>query len=255
MPAHKYWQARLFATPTPATLELSELQLWSGATRVDAPATLTANTAPSTGTLATLKDDSTATGAYWSGGGESVVLTWAFASATAVDGIKIGSRTTASRFPSSLILMGGDVTPESSGAPVFSTLLAFAAGPFVSATLSPVRSPTQPAMGDDPLLRTLIDHINPGGIGRVPFEVVEEILPRTDPKTYRPQWAKVRLERDIDGKVIREQWSDKVTGLGVFENVDENFTYTVTAIYPTTGMRAVIADRIKPENYPELEAP
>lgn len=251
MPVHKYWQGLLFATPTPSTLELSELQLLNGATRVDGPATLTSNAAPSSGTLASLKDDSAASGPYWSSGGDAVVLTWAFATATAVDGVKFGSRTTAARFPSSMILMGGDETPESSGLPVYSTLLAFAAGAFVSATLGPIRTPTPAVMGDGPVLRTLIDHINPGGIGRVPYEVVEEILPRTDPKTYRPQWAKVRLERDLDGKVIREQWSNPITGLGVFEAVDENVTYTVTAIYPTSGMRAVIADRIKPENYPE----
>lgn len=45
-------------------------------------------------------------------------------------------------------------------------------------------------------------------------------------------------------------WSDPATGLGAFENVDENLTYTVTAIYPDSSLRAVIADRIKPEGYP-----
>ena len=76
------------------------------------------------------------------------------------------------------------------------------------------------------------------------------MLPATTPKTYTPQWAKVRLSRDIDGRVVREMWSDPVTGLGAFENVDENLTYTVVAIYPDSSLRAVIADRIKPEGYP-----
>lgn len=45
-------------------------------------------------------------------------------------------------------------------------------------------------------------------------------------------------------------WSNPATGLGAFENVDENLTYTVVAIYPDSSLRAVIADRIKPEGYP-----
>ncbi len=64
------------------------------------------------------------------------------------------------------------------------------------------------------------------------------------------QWAKVRLERDIDGRVVRENWSDPVTGRGSFERVDENYLYTITAIYPNNSLRAVIADRVKPEGYP-----
>ncbi|MFX8685095.1 hypothetical protein ABTM63_20160, partial [Acinetobacter baumannii] len=77
-----------------------------------------------------------------------------------------------------------------------------------------------------------------------------EVLPATTPKTYNPQWAKVRLSRAFDARVVREMWSDPVTGLGAFENVDENLTYTVTAISPDASLRAVIADRIKPEGYP-----
>ena len=61
MAAHKYWRAICMASPTPATLELSEFHLYNGVTRVDAAATLTASAAPS-GALANLKDDNTGTG-------------------------------------------------------------------------------------------------------------------------------------------------------------------------------------------------
>lgn len=255
MSAHKFWEAFGFTPATPGTVELSEFHLYSGATRVDAAATLTASEAPSSGALANLKDDAIGTLAYWSSGGELLRLRWEFASATAVDGIVLGTRTTIARYPRTLVLAGGDTTTESSGAPVFSRFYAVECPAFASAAKTGVLA-LQPWLREPlPIEQTLIDHLHPGGVGRVPYEVVEEVLPRTDPKTYRPQWAKVRLERDIDGRVIREEWSDRATGAGVFEHVDENYTYTLTAIYPDSGMRAVIADRIKPENYPEPEAP
>ncbi len=247
MAAHKYWQAFAMIAPTPATLELSEFHLYNGATRVDAAATLTASAAP-TGALANLKDDSTATGCYWSSGGDAVVLTWTFPTAQNVDGIVVGARTTASRYPSALVLRGGDTTTGTGPSPEYTELQFYGLGRFVSAAKTAVIKPL--ANPRAVVSKTKDLYFSPG-IGRIPFEVVREVLPATTPKTYTPQWAKVRLERDIDGKVMREQWSDPVTGLGVFENIDENFTYTLTAIYPDSGMRAVIADRIKPEGYPE----
>jgi hypothetical protein len=245
--AHKYWQALAMVSPTPATLELSEFHLYDGVTRVDAAATLTASAAP-TGALANLKDDSTATGCYWAAGGDALVLTWTFPTARNVDGIVIGARTTSSRYPSALVLRGGDTTTGTGPSPEYLEIQFYGLGRFVSATKTGILRPL-PGNAHKPLKTK--DLLICPGIGRVPFEVVKEVTPATTPKTYTPQWAKVRLERDIDGKVIREQWSDPVTGLGVFENIDENFTYTLTAIYPDSGMRAVIADRIKPEGYPE----
>src|SRR3989344_1360606 len=279
MAAHKYWRALALTAATPATLEISEFHLYNGTTRVDAAATLTASAAPS-GALANLKDDNTGTGCYWASGGESVVLTWTFPTPQNVDGIVVGARTTIARWPTALQLHGGDVTTGTGPSPEYIEHQCYGIGRFVSATKTGILRPL-PGNAHKPLKTK--DLLICPGIGRVPFEVVKEVTPATTPtkrwkpkdvrtsrgmgrvplegvkevppapppKTYTPQWAKVRLERDIDGKVIREQWSDPVTGLGVFENIDENFTYTLTAIYPDSGMRAVIADRIKPEGYPE----
>lgn len=247
MAAHKYWRALALTAATPATLEISEFHLYNGATRVDAAATLTASAAPS-GALANLKDDNTGTGCYWASGGEAVVLTWTFPTPQNVDGIVVGARTTIARWPTSLQLHGGDVTTGTGPSPEYIEHQCYGLGRFVSATKTGILRPL-PGNAHKPLKTK--DLLICPGIGRVPFEVVKEVTPATTPKTYTPQWAKVRLERDIDAKVIREQWSDPVTGLGVFENIDENFTYTLTAIYPDSGMRAVIADRIKPEGYPE----
>lgn len=248
MAAHKYWRAKLMTAPTPATLELSEFHLFNGATRVDAAATLTASAAP-TGALANLKDDSTATGCYWSTGGEAVELLWTFPTATQVTGIELGARTTIARFPTALILQGGDVTTGTGPSPEYTTLMGFAVKPFASAAKTGIMLPAvQPTDGG--AFYTEVDFITPSGIGRVPYDVKREILPATTPKTYTPQFAKVRLVRDIDGKVIREEWSDPTTGEGAFEGVDENYTYSVIAIYPSADFRAVIADRIEPEGYP-----
>lgn len=248
MAAHKYWRAKLMTAPTPATLELSEFHLFDGATRVDAAAALTASAAP-TGALTNLKDDSTATGCYWSTGGDAVVLTWTFPTATQVTGIELGSRTTSSRFPTALVLQGGDAVTGTGPSPEYTTFLPFAIPRFVSATKTGILLPAvQPT--DGAAVYSEFDFQTPSGIGRVPYDVKREILPATTPKTYTPQYAKVRLVRDIDGKVIREEWSDPTTGEGAFEGVDENYTYSVIAIYPSADFRAVIADRIEPEGYP-----
>ena len=248
MAAHKYWRAKLLTAPTPATLELSEFHLFDGSTRVDASATLTASAAP-TGALTNLSDDNTATGCYWSTGGDSVVLTWTFPTATQVTGIKLGARTTVARFPTALILEGGDAVTGTGPSPEYTTMYGFGVKPFVSAAKTGIMLPSeQPTDGG--AIYTEFDFITPSGVGRVPYDVKREILPATTPKTYTPQFAKVRLVRDIDGKVVREEWSDPTTGEGAFEGVDENYTYSVIAIYPSADFRAVIADRIEPEGYP-----
>ena len=241
--ANRYWKAFAFITPGVSVLELSELHLYAGGSRVDAAATLTSSAAPSSGSLANLKDDSTATGAYWSSGADTLVLQWQFAAPVAVDAVVVGSQTTANRFPSAFALLGGPDGTE------WSYFRGVGGLPYVSATKTVV----WPAYDDHEVVRFRdgdFDFLTPGGIGRVPYDVKKEVLPATVPPTYTPVRAIVRLERDIDGKVVREEWNDPVTGEGVFEGVDENFTYTVTAIDPTENFRAVIADRIKPEGYP-----
>lgn len=251
MAAHKYWRALAFTPATPATLEISEFHLCHQGVRVDGAAALTASAAPS-GALANLGDDNTATGCYWSTGGDAVVLTWTFATPQAVDGIVVGARTTIARWPTSVQLQGGDITTGDGPSPEFTERQFYGLGRFISATKTPVLAPVGSTIAWP--LRSKDRLLSPG-TGRIPFEVVREVLPATTPKTYTPQWAKVRLERDIDGRVVREAFSDPLTGLGGFEDIDQNYTYTLTAIYPGTGMRAVIADRVKPEGYPEPEAP
>jgi hypothetical protein len=67
MAVHRYWRATRFEAYATGDLELSALQLIAGGVRVDAPATLSANTAPDvSGALANLQDTDLATAARWS---------------------------------------------------------------------------------------------------------------------------------------------------------------------------------------------
>ena len=67
MAAHRYWRAVALEAYGAGDLELSCFHLLDvSGTRVDAPATLTASTAPATGAVANLQDDDLTTGARWS---------------------------------------------------------------------------------------------------------------------------------------------------------------------------------------------
>lgn len=61
---------------------------------------------------------------------------------------------------------------------------------------------------------------------------------------------RVRLLRERDGMMIRETWSDPVTGAYSFDNIDENYQYTVISFDHDHNHRAVIADNLTPELMP-----
>jgi len=88
-------------------------------------------------------------------------------------------------------------------------------------------------------VKDLITGVLGQGIGRVKGTV--KITPAT------PTHRKVRLIRERDNMLIREQWSDAATGDYDFKFVDELQTFTVLS-YDHTGLyRAVVADGIVPE--------
>lgn len=62
-----------------------------------------------------------------------------------------------------------------------------------------------------------------------------------------PIRRKVWLMRDRDGVVIRETWSDAVTGAYSFDFVDERERYSVLTFDHERNFRAVIADNLKPD--------
>ncbi|MBR7793774.1 LamG domain-containing protein [Undibacterium sp. FT147W] len=55
---------------------------------------------------------------------------------------------------------------------------------------------------------------------------------------------RVRLLRDIDGRIVRETWSDPVTGAYTFNNISSAIKYTVIAYDYNHQFKAVIADNL-----------
>lgn len=62
-----------------------------------------------------------------------------------------------------------------------------------------------------------------------------------------PVSRRVRLYREFDGMLVREVWSDPVTGAYSFTDLDELHKYTVLSNDYTLNFRAVVADQITPE--------
>lgn len=77
------------------------------------------------------------------------------------------------------------------------------------------------------------------GVGRVRGTVKVKGTPDN-----KPVFRKVRLVREKDGLVLREQWSDKTTGAYDFTFIDELQTWTVVSYDHTQDKRAVIADNL-----------
>lgn len=63
----------------------------------------------------------------------------------------------------------------------------------------------------------------------------------------KPIRRRVRLVRESDGMVVRETWSDAVTGAYSFEGLNTSYQYTVVSYDYTRDFRAVIADAIRAE--------
>lgn len=234
MAAHKFWRAK-FTVSSGDALDLSELQLYTGVTRVDAAATLTGTT-PTSGSVAALKDGLATAGPYWSTGASAVVLSWSFATAVDIDGVVLGSLAAAARYPSTLFFTGSDTA----GGTDRVTLRGLGTSKFAANSLSSVVGLQGPRILPRPIV-TAKDYGPDGGRGLITDTVKTKATPANTPTL-----ARVRLVRDIDGKVVRETWSDPVTGLYTFNYFSEQFTYMVIAIHPTGVYRAVIADRLTP---------
>lgn len=61
-----------------------------------------------------------------------------------------------------------------------------------------------------------------------------------------PVYRRVQLIHDATKSIIRETWSDAITGIYTFTNIDRNSTYTVLSYDHTGAYRAVIADQQTP---------
>lgn len=80
-----------------------------------------------------------------------------------------------------------------------------------------------------------------GGRGRITGTVKEKGTPSI------PRRERVWLLREKDAYVIRELWSNQITGAYSFENIDETLRYSVLTYDHNKSYRAVIADNIQPD--------
>lgn len=84
--------------------------------------------------------------------------------------------------------------------------------------------------------------VQDGGSGRIVGTVKEKATPSNTPLR-----RKVWLLNYNDGRIVRETWSDELTGDYEFTNIDMNRTYTVVSLDHTGQYRAAIADNLSPE--------
>lgn len=82
------------------------------------------------------------------------------------------------------------------------------------------------------------------GPGRITGTVEEKATPN------HPLRRRVRLFRDTDGLLVRETWSDSVTGAYEFTGINPAYAYTAIAYDYAHAHRAVAADNLTPEVLP-----
>ena len=87
------------------------------------------------------------------------------------------------------------------------------------------------------------DYIH-GGKGFIAGTVEEKATPNI------PLRRRVRLHRDVDGMMVRETWSDAVTGAYTFTDINPAYTYHTIAFDYARNYLAVIADNLTPEVAP-----
>lgn len=106
-----------------------------------------------------------------------------------------------------------------------------------------------PAPAEPNFQRLVTDHklfdMIYGGRGRVSGTTKLDGTPTDTPVSRR-----VRLFREVDGTLVREQFSHPTTGAYSFDNIDANVAYTVVTYDHTHSFRAVIADNITPDPMP-----
>ncbi len=112
---------------------------------------------------------------------------------------------------------------------------------FVAAFALPISTPISGATFS---IQTTRDIYDLGGRGRISGTVRNSGTPDF------PVWRRVRLLCKRDGRLIRETWSDPVTGAYEFLWIAEGLRYFVVAHDHTGQYNAEISDDIMPEPMP-----
>ena len=83
-----------------------------------------------------------------------------------------------------------------------------------------------------------------GGAGRIAGTV------KIDSSPDYPVWRRVRLFDRRDNRLVRETWSDPVTGAYAFEYINPTRQYVVVAYDHSGGYNAEVLDALTPELMP-----
>lgn len=261
MPTARYWRLAQCEPYYSTGLELSEVALYSAGTRIDGSATLSCPTPPSSGTLENLRDSSFESTVSWDETyplPPGFALVWDFGSAVSVDEVGVAGPSQ-STFLHKFSLQYSSDGIVWSGNPVIRTKFIGSDAFFNSSSgvipdLTPLRqnrrsdavsiseypvSPTTSVVstGNAPHI-----DVQDGGSGRIVGTVKEKATPSNTPLR-----RKVWLLNYNDGRIVRETWSDELTGAYELTDIDMNRTYTVVSLDHTGQYRAVIADNLSPE--------
>ncbi len=106
----------------------------------------------------------------------------------------------------------------------------------------PISGP--PAAQALPMLKTTRDLSDLGGRGRIAGTV------KIDSTPDYPAWRRVRLFARRDNRLVREVWSDPVTGAYSFDHVSLTLEFVVIAYDHTGAYNAEIRDAIRAEAMP-----
>lgn len=94
-----------------------------------------------------------------------------------------------------------------------------------------------------PLHRTR-DLSDLGGLGRIAGTV------KVDSNPDYPVWRRVRLFDQRDNRLVRETWSDPISGAYAFEQINPDRLYVVISYDHTGVYNAEILDAVTPELMP-----
>lgn len=278
MPAARYWRAVGLQSVGGGALELSALHLYLGGARVDAAATRTSTVAPASGSLAALQDADTATTARWLDvSAPGFALVWDFGAGNTQDvgAVRLGSGAAYAEWLEPLTLQ------YSSDGVVWTTLGSIPAFSWPGAnTLQDAPVGVGDTAGQRKLgvkqsgLPILLSGGSAGDTvmtlppATIHLDLQDANGTETQPSTTRyripgPRWVKektastnvplrrrVQLYNQRDSRLVREVWSDPVTGEYSFDNIRGDATYFVIAFDHTGHYRAVIADNLTPEPIP-----
>ena len=95
-----------------------------------------------------------------------------------------------------------------------------------------------------PIARSTGDLTDLGGLGRITGTV------KVDSNPDYPVWRRVRLFDQRDNRLVRETWSDPISGAYAFEHINPDRLYVVISYDHTGVYNAEILDAVTPELMP-----